>query len=66
MASHRPYRPGLGIAAALKEIAKNRGTLYDAAVVDACEKLFKEKGYKLSSQGGLQDRLNAIVDVPSS
>jgi PAS domain S-box-containing protein len=50
MASHRPYRPALGIEAALDEIEKNRGTLYDNAVVDACLRLFREKGYQL---GGL-------------
>ena len=50
MASHRPYRPGLGIDAALNEIEKNRGLLYDDAVVDACLRLFREKGYKL--EGG--------------
>jgi putative nucleotidyltransferase with HDIG domain len=47
MASHRPYRPGLGINAALDEIAKNRGTLYEPEIVDACLKLFNEKGYKI-------------------
>ncbi|MCK9365526.1 MAG: PAS domain-containing protein [Syntrophales bacterium] len=47
MASHRPYRPGLGIDAALKEISNNRGILYDTGVVDACLRLFHEKGYKL-------------------
>jgi PAS domain S-box-containing protein len=47
MVSHRPYRPSLGIAAALEEIEKNRGTLYDNAVADACLKLFQEKGYHL-------------------
>jgi PAS domain S-box-containing protein len=47
MASHRPYRPSLGIDAALNEIEKNRGTKYDEAVVDACLKLFREKGYQL-------------------
>jgi PAS domain S-box-containing protein/putative nucleotidyltransferase with HDIG domain len=47
MASHRPYRPALGIEAALKEIEKNRGTLYDGAVVDACLFLFREKGFRL-------------------
>jgi putative nucleotidyltransferase with HDIG domain len=47
MASHRPYRPALGIDAALNEIEKNRGTLYDKAVVDTCLKLFREKGFKL-------------------
>jgi PAS domain S-box-containing protein len=47
MASHRPYRPGLGIDAALKEIEKNKETLYDADVVDACLRLFREKGFKI-------------------
>jgi len=47
MASHRPYRPGLGIDAALHEIEKNRGTHYDNAVADACLRLFREKGYQL-------------------
>ena len=46
MSSHRPYRPALGIDAALEEITQNRGTLYDLEVVDACLKLFKEKGFK--------------------
>ena len=47
MASHRPYRPGLGLDAALQEIEKNRGTLYDIGVVDACLRIFREKGYQL-------------------
>jgi len=46
MSSHRPYRPALGIDAALEEISKNKGILYDPEVVDACIKLFKEKGFK--------------------
>jgi len=46
MASHRPYRAGLGIEAALAEIEANRGILYDLFVVDACLKLFREKGYR--------------------
>jgi putative nucleotidyltransferase with HDIG domain len=48
MASHRPYRPGLGIDKALDQIMKNRGKFYDPIVVDACIRLFKEKGYTLS------------------
>ena len=36
MASHRPYRAALGIDAALEEIEKNKGILYDTAVADAC------------------------------
>jgi putative nucleotidyltransferase with HDIG domain len=47
MASHRPYRPGLGIEAALEEIEKNRGIFYDNVVADACLRLFQEKNYKL-------------------
>jgi PAS domain S-box-containing protein len=47
MASHRPYRPALGLNAALEEIENNKGTLYDADAVDACLRLFREKGYQL-------------------
>jgi PAS domain S-box-containing protein len=36
MASHRPYRPSLGVAAAIAEIGAGRGTLYDSAVCDVC------------------------------
>jgi len=46
MASHRPYRPALGLDKAWEEITKNKGKLYDPEVVDACLKLFKEKGFK--------------------
>lgn len=48
MASHRPYRPSLGIEFALEEIEKNSGILYDALVADACLRLFREKGYQLT------------------
>ena len=47
MASHRPYRPTLGIEAALEEITKNKGILYNNAVADTCLRLFREKGYQL-------------------
>ena len=47
MASHRPYRPGLGIDAALAEIEKQRARLFDPAVADSCLRLFREKGYAL-------------------
>jgi HD-GYP domain-containing protein (c-di-GMP phosphodiesterase class II) len=46
MSSHRPYRPALGVAAALEEIAQKRGILYDREVVDACTRLFREKQFK--------------------
>lgn len=47
MASHRPYRPALGIDAALEEIENNKGNLYDNAVADACLRLFREKGFRI-------------------
>ena len=47
MSSHRPYRSGLGIDAALEEIERNRGVKYCPYAVDACLKLFREQGYKL-------------------
>lgn len=45
IASHRPYRPSLGIKVALEEISRNKGVLYDAGAVDACLRLFEEKGF---------------------
>jgi HD-GYP domain-containing protein (c-di-GMP phosphodiesterase class II) len=48
MASHRPYRPALGINTALEEIKKNKGKLYDPDVTDACLRLFLEKKFKFS------------------
>ncbi|MFY9329716.1 MAG: PAS domain S-box protein [Georgfuchsia sp.] len=47
MSSHRPYRSGLGIEAALAEIEHGRGSSYDVAIVDACLRLFREKAYAL-------------------
>ena len=51
MASHRPYRPALGIEAALAEIEKERGRTFDAAVVDICLDLFLRKGYEFHYEG---------------
>jgi PAS domain S-box-containing protein len=47
MSSHRPYRPGLGIEAALAEIDRGRGTAYDPDVADACLKVFRYEGYSI-------------------
>ncbi|MFZ5996817.1 MAG: HD-GYP domain-containing protein [Nitrospirota bacterium] len=49
MSSHRPYRPGKGINAALQEITQARGILYDPRGVDACLALFR-KGFMLSDE----------------
>jgi len=45
IASHRPYRPALGIEQAMKEISQHQGVLYDAAVVQACLRLLSEKAF---------------------
>lgn len=45
MASHRPYRPALGIEPALQEISANAGKYYDADVVRACIALFRGKAF---------------------
>jgi len=47
MASHRPYRPGRGIQEALDEIERGAGKIYDANVVAACLRLFRERKYEL-------------------
>jgi len=49
MSSHRPYRPGKGINAALQEITRARGSFYDPEAVDACLALFR-KGFVLSGE----------------
>lgn len=50
MSSYRPYRPARGIDKALCHIEQNKGTLYDPDVVDACLRLFTEKGFKLEEE----------------
>lgn len=49
MLSHRPYRPAYPMEAALRELRENRGIKYDEKVIDACLRLFTEKGYNLPS-----------------
>ncbi|MGE5477560.1 MAG: HD domain-containing phosphohydrolase [Bacteroidales bacterium] len=44
ISSHRPYRPSLGIEAALKEIRDKSGSHYDPAVVDACIGIIHDNG----------------------
>ena len=49
MASHRPYRPALGIDQALNEIAKYKGVRFDPQIVDICINLFRQKGFSFST-----------------
>jgi PAS domain S-box-containing protein len=51
MSSNRPYRPSVGLNAALNQIKSGRGTLFDSRVVDSCISLFK-KGYQLPNVTG--------------
>jgi HD-GYP domain-containing protein (c-di-GMP phosphodiesterase class II) len=51
MASHRPYRAALGVDAALAEIERGAGTLYDAEVSKACTTVFRERGFTFSEGG---------------
>jgi putative nucleotidyltransferase with HDIG domain len=46
MASYRPYRPALGVEAAIDEIVKYKGITYDPVVVDACLKIYKKSTEK--------------------
>jgi len=53
METHRPYRPSLGRDAALAEITKYRGVLYDPEVVDACLRLFRETDFQYSKDSAV-------------
>ncbi len=76
IASHRPYRPALGIKKALSEISENSGIIYEKKVVNACMKLFIEKRFSFefenpiensffapSNNSSLQDKLPSYNDV---
>jgi putative nucleotidyltransferase with HDIG domain len=47
MASHRPYRPALGLDKALEEVRGRKGVLYDPEVVEACGRAL-DGGFRLS------------------
>ena len=49
MSSHRPYRPALGITAALAEIREHAGIKYDAEVVATCGRLFEDRGFQFTA-----------------
>ena len=49
MASHRPYRPGLGIDVALAEVESQRGKTLDVEAVDACLRLFRENRFSFEA-----------------
>jgi HD-GYP domain-containing protein (c-di-GMP phosphodiesterase class II) len=45
IASHRPYRPALGLDKAMEELSRHQGVLYDPAVTQACLRLLCEKAF---------------------
>jgi len=47
LASHRPYRPALGIDKALEEVHGSRDVRYDGWAVDACVNLIRKEGYEI-------------------
>jgi response regulator RpfG family c-di-GMP phosphodiesterase len=47
LTTHRRYRNAFPFGEALEEISSHSGSKYDPAVVDACLRLFNEKGYKM-------------------
>jgi len=48
MSSHRPYRPALGMEAALAEVRAHVGVTYDADVVATCVRLVEEQGFQFT------------------
>jgi HD-GYP domain-containing protein (c-di-GMP phosphodiesterase class II) len=48
LTSHRSYRNAFPLNEALEEISAHSGTKYDPDIVDACLRLFHEKGYSLN------------------
>lgn len=50
MASHRPYRPALGIKTALEEIQRQKGKYFDPDIADICLKLFREKKFAFTAK----------------
>jgi PAS domain S-box-containing protein/putative nucleotidyltransferase with HDIG domain len=45
MSAHRPYRPAYSVGDALEEVLHHKDDLYDPDVVDACLRVFYDKGF---------------------
>jgi HD-GYP domain-containing protein (c-di-GMP phosphodiesterase class II) len=48
MSSHRPYRPALGMEAALTEVRAHVGIKFDADVVAVCARLIEEQDFQFT------------------
>lgn len=51
MSAHRPYRPSLGTERATEELKRNRGKLYDPAIVDALLELLEQNPERFATPG---------------
>jgi len=49
MSSHRPYRPAVGIVAALDELQRDSGRLFDEPSVSACVRLYSVHALPLNA-----------------
>ena len=54
IASFRPYRPQLGLEAALVEIESQKGVLYDASVAEICTALFNRQEFDFETKSWQQ------------
>jgi putative nucleotidyltransferase with HDIG domain len=61
MASHRPYRPSLGMNRAIEELTRNRGRLYDTQVADTCLRLIVGKKFSFKEQPEVFPRPNHLA-----
>ncbi|MFC1938758.1 HD domain-containing phosphohydrolase [Chloroflexota bacterium] len=64
MASHRPYRPSLGLDRALSEIVEHKGKLYAPDVVDACLRVFRDLAFEF--QHGSEELSSSQILLPSA
>ncbi len=48
MTSHRPYRAALGQGAALAEIERGAGSIYEPSVAESCVRVFRERAFAFS------------------
>jgi HD-GYP domain-containing protein (c-di-GMP phosphodiesterase class II) len=57
MATMRPYRGSKGLHEALQTITAGSGIHFDRQVVEACVRLFMERGYKLPETDSIDDSI---------
>ncbi|MGO8666631.1 MAG: HD-GYP domain-containing protein [Desulfobaccales bacterium] len=65
MCSHRPYRASLGLAETLAELTRNKGILYDAAVVETCLELYGQDLTDLPEECSTMTHLSLDMPAPS-